>query len=336
MAPGWAALDVRDNILNINAYDALAAPNNAGRYLAGGDLHPLLAEGDVYATYEAQELVNEIMSYSYEKWFGLEARTLSRSMSEGRFNPYEKDTELAFKGFGRPNLLSDRSIRAYITRTRETAGWFPAPEYALRSASDQDLAVLTGRSDFGSLPQSQKISALSPIFAAGLDATMDQLQADAAARDVYERVVMNFYDSIGSANFTWWRAGEVTETSEATWNGRYGPPTQDQQMHMFVRYNWYMMDRVFGADAAAARSVLFAGEDIDWELTYDEAIAQLSLSLRSTLDQGIADLNRPSTYIYWIALRLDEYRDMRANSYIDHVRRLEWSRHVAPGPRVRT
>ena len=237
--------------------------------------------------------------------------TVSQAMAEGRFNPYEDDVHLVFKAFVRPTM-DDPELRVTVDRMRQT-GSFPPAAYALNHLNEAELRALTGDPDIRQNPHWE--ATLERILNADIDSTRASLSAE--GREAYDRLVINYYEPT-MANHTWWRNGEVNDNTPDTWNGRYGEPNQDQLMHMYMRYNWFRFDQEFGENAAHARKLFFNENrtSLDYNVTYDEVVAQMSAEERAVLDKGIADLNRPSMYMYLLHLRLDHYRDLRTRHYI--------------------
>ena len=128
---------------------------------------------------------------------------------------------------------------------------------------------------------------------------------DPTALAAYDKLIMNFYEPM-CANYTWYRAGNVNDTSLDTWNGTFGAPDQDTQMIMYMRYFHSDLAKNFGANQSIFRTPT---GNINYNLTYAEVASRLPPEQLAILDKGMADLNNPSSYVYINMLRPNYYHE---------------------------
>lgn len=228
-------------------------------------------------------------------------RKVTRALYEGRLSVYAKvgdgdayprDFEIIFKSFGRPNL-TDPLVASTISHLQRVLKKFPTAKYTLDSLTDNELIALTGRADFNELSWAQRRDILTPILQRGPEAFAE---GTAQFKEAYNRAVINFYeDSFGLANFAYYRNG--------LFNDYYGPPTDDMRLHMYMIYNKHSLRKIFGEEQAK----MFFDQDgrkLNYDLTYEAAMAGLSSDNQKKLQDSMDSLVRPSLYIYSI-LRSD-------------------------------
>ena len=229
-------------------------------------------------------------------------RGVTQALYEGRLsiycnasehNFYARDLGLMFKSFGRPDL-TDPLIRNTLNHLQGNAKIFPTAHYALNKMTDAELIAITGKSNFIDLAATQQHEILNGIFKQGYNAFAKEDPAFPA----YNRVVLNYYeDSFSMANFAWHRSGALDDTGMQTFNGRYGPPTQDMLMHTYMRYHDRELKTIFSGEQAS----IFMNRDrtaINYDVTYEEVMARLSPENQATLQAGMSDLARPSLHTY--------------------------------------
>ena len=229
-------------------------------------------------------------------------RGVTRALYEGRLSVYARvgdrdpcprDFEIIFKSFGRPDLTNSL-VRSSINHLQEISKSFPNVEYALAKMTDGELATLTGNPDFNTLSRAEQRAILTPILKRGPDA----FAKNAPEFPAYNRVMINFYeDSFSMGNFGYYRSGEVDDTTMNTFNGRYGPPTEDMKMHISMR----LIDRVLREIFGAAQAAMFfdqGGDKFNYDLTYDAAMTGLSDENKATLQKAMDKLVRPSLHTY--------------------------------------
>ena len=158
---------------------------------------------------------------------------------------------------------------------------------------DDELATLTGNPDFNELRRAEQRDILTPILQRGPDAFAKGAREFAA----YNRVMINFYeDSYSMANFGYYRSGEVDDTTMNTFNGRYGPPTDDMRLHISMCFIDRVLEDFFGAEEA--RIFFDQNRDkLNYNLTYDAAMAALSDENKAKFQERMDKLVRPSLHI---------------------------------------
>ncbi|MCB1721046.1 MAG: DUF2786 domain-containing protein [Alphaproteobacteria bacterium] len=261
-------------------------------------------------------------------------RGVSQAMMEGRFNPDERDVKIAFKAFGTLSI-QDPSIRRHINRMMSLSNIRPNAKYAQYVLTPDELETLTKNkvkelTDAGIIksPPGTEFKALASV---AKEKVLQSILAQPLWNDpgrpgfeAYERMMLQYYESHINNGYQAWHNGNVNDMSMDTWNGRYGPPTQDQRMYLYVRNNWHHMKEIFKGDT----SFFFnkSGNRFNHGLTYEEAVAQLSPEDRATLDAGMKALDHVSAYTYLVERRPSEkyedrsyYFELRQDRYIPNV-----------------
>lgn len=227
---------------------------------------------------ENKDILQEVTRALYEGRLAVYSRA-------GRGDPAPRDFEIIFKSFGRPDL-TDPLARSTITHLQEVGKIFPTAKYALDTMTDNELVTLTGNPNFNNLSRMQKRNILTVILRRGPDA----FAKGSPEFDAYNRVMINFYeDSYSMANFGYYRSGRF--------NDHYGPPTDDMRLHMVMRYNDRELRSIFGAEEAR---MFFDqnGNKLNYDLTYDAAMAALSPENRAKLQERMDKLVQPSLHTY--------------------------------------
>ena len=261
-------------------------------------------------------------------------RGVSQAMMEGRFNPDERDVKIAFKAFGTLSIQDPR-IRRHINRMMTlTDNTRPNAKYAQYVLTPDELETLTKDkvkelTDVGIIksPPGTEFKALASV---AKEKVLQSILAQPLWNDpgrpgfeAYERLMLQYYESHIN-NYHAWHNGDVNDQTMDTWNGRYGGPTQDQMMYLYVRNNWHHMNEIFKGDT----SFFFnkSGNRFNHGLTYEEAVAQLSPEDRATLDAGMKALDRVSAYTYLVERRPSEkyedrsyYFELRQDRYVPNV-----------------
>ena len=232
-----------------------------------------------------RKILREVTKALYEGRLSVYGRT-------GERDPCPRDLEIIFKSFGRPDLTNSL-VRSTITHLQEIGRTYPTAKYALAKMTDDELATLTGNPDFNTLSRREKYNILTEILKRGPDA----FAKNAPEFPAYNRLMINFYeDSFYMANFAYYRSGEIDDTTMNTFNGRYGPPTDDMKMHMYMRYNDRELRSIFGLEAAVFLDQ--SRNKLNWGLTYAAAMAGLSDENKAKLQTGMNKLVRPSLHTY--------------------------------------
>ncbi len=311
------AAGLHDNILGMDAYNIM-------RNVQAGDLIPLHALYDENNPAQKESLLKafgtdinkgisrqDVLSYVQKTFEERALKTpgitslsdISQAMAEGKFNPYEKDVKLVFQALPPPSM-HDPMIEKNINDMRRN-GVFPTAEMVINNhlLTKMELKDLVGR-EFNGMTPDDKLSSLNRIL------NNPSLVPDTPeAQSAYERLTMNFYeDHLGG--FTYWRNGDIHTHDQNTWNGRYGPPNDDQLLHIYMRYNWNKLDNTFGPQA----NILFKDKEHAY-LNYDIKFSDLPPALAAHIKPEIDKLTNPSLYMDLIELRPDHYRDLRNDVY---------------------
>lgn len=336
-----AGILVRDNIIALPAYNVLrhmkggehiltemlydeAIPGQKESVLAAFGDRKSVSREDVYAYVQKEFEDRAIATLTGRKDIenltseerGAALRDVSHAMSEGRFNPYEKDVELVFKALGRPGL-QDSSARGMINRARSNLE-VPSVEFALKSLTESERNEIIGMGARGlSGPVPEDLDAHSPEekLRLLLNAPSLELQKNPA----FERMMMNYHES-SMGNFTWWRNGEIGTDDASTWNGRYGGPDEDQLLHIYMRYHWHEMDGTFGKETADLMRT--STGHMNYEVKLKDVLEKMDPEAQQKLRAGIDSLSRPSMYSYLMDLRRPHYRDLRNQKYVPTLKQI--------------
>ena len=170
---------------------------------------------------------------------------------------------------------------------------FPTAKYALAKMRDDELIALTGNPNFNNLSRMQQRNILTAILRRGPDSFVE----DSPEFPAYSRVMINFYeDNFSMANFGYQRSSDVSDKTMNTFNGRYGSPTNDMRLHMYMRYYDRDLRSIFGGEA----EIFFdqGGDKLNYDLTYAAAMNWLSPANQAKLQAAIDKLVRPSLHTY--------------------------------------